>query len=277
MPSAICPYLGLIDDPETCLAFPTERNSCQRTIPVELISLEHQATYCLTYKYTECPIYMGEAGPAFSADQARARRSKLVRQGCIVIWLVVVMIGIAALLPFLSNYQSSVNSQTSDLNSQNVALPLAESVTPTVIQVQPSPTNTPITPTLEPSPTLCFPPAGWVPYVLIAGDDINKIAEAVGLSFGDLQRANCGANLLAAQSGDAIFLPYIPTATPDPGTLTPTNTVVSIIIIDTSTPTPTLTPVPVVATAFVPPTATKPPKDNPPPSRPSSTPPESRP
>jgi hypothetical protein len=111
MPSAICPYLGLIDDPETCLAFPTERNSCQRTIPVELISLEHQATYCLTYKYTECPIYMGETGPAFSADQTRARRSKLVRQGCIVIWLVVVMIGIAALLPFLSNYQSSGNSQ----------------------------------------------------------------------------------------------------------------------------------------------------------------------
>jgi hypothetical protein len=278
MPSAICPYLGLIDDPDTCLAFPTERNSCQRTVPAEIISLEHQGSYCLTYKYTQCPIYMGESGSAINADRARARRSKFLRRGCITIWLTVVLVGIAALIPFLSNYQGSGISQSPDLNSQNVVLELAEPVASTPTQVLPSPTLTQVIPTLEPSPTPCFPPAGWVPYVLTSADDVGNLAKAVGLSLEDLQRANCGANLSAALPGDAIFLPYIPTSTPDPlQLLTPTNTLVSIIIINTSTPTPTLTPVPTVAPPFVPPTATKPPKNNPPPSRPSPTPPESRP
>jgi hypothetical protein len=195
-----------------------------------------------------------------------------------MIWLAVVLVGIAALIPFLSNYQGSGISQTPDLNSQNVVLELTEPSASTPTQVLPSLTPTQVIPTLEPSPTPCFPPAGWVPYVLTSVDDVGNLAQAVGLSLEDLQRANCGANLNTVLPGDAIFLPYIPTSTPDPlQLLTPTNTLVSIIIINTSTPTPTLTPVPTVAPPFVPPTATKPPKNNPPPSRPSPTPPESRP
>ena len=278
MPSAICPYLGLLDDPDTCLAFPTERNSCQRTVPVESITLEHQATFCLTYKYTECQIYKGETRSAINMDVAREKRNRLLRRGCILIWLAVVIVGIIALIPILSNYQSQQTGQGSAPDGESMVLPPVEADTPTATLDVPSATFDQVIPTLVPSPTRCFPPAGWVPYVLISGDDVGLMAQAVGYSIEDLQRANCGANLLSAQSGDAIFLPYVPTTTPDPAQLyTPTNTMISIVIINTSTPTPTLTPVPPTATRYYPPTATKPPKSNPPTSRPPSTPPESRP
>ncbi len=278
MPSAICPYLGLIDDPDTCLAFPTERNACQRTVPAEPISLEHQSSYCLTYKYTECPIYMGETLPAMNADRARARRSRMMRRGCILIWLFVIIFGILALIPVLRNYQSSEARQSSTSDSNNV-LVIPATQTPTETAVPPSPTIAAVIPTLAPSPTLCFPPEGWVPYVLSATDDVNLLASAVGLTLQELQQANCGADLLDAKAGDAIFIPFIPSPTPSPDQLlTPTETVISIIIVNTGTPTPTFTPLVVTATPYVAPTATaKPPKSNPPTSRPPSTPPDSRP
>ena len=273
MPSAICPYLGLIDDPDTCLAFPTERNSCQRTVPVESISLEHQSAYCLTYKYTECSIYMGKTTPAINADRAREKRNRFLRQGCVLIWLAVVVVGVVALIPILNNYQKPDPTNSPHTNSDQV-LPVGAVNSPTGAVLSPSPTLAPALPTVEPSPTKCLPPAGWVPYVLTSEDNVLQLAQAVGYSIEGLQQANCGANLIDAQSGKAIFLPYIPTTTPDSDQLfTPTNTVVSIIIIQTSTPTPSLTPVPATATTYVQPTSTKPPKNNPP----SATPPDSRP
>ena len=280
MPSAICPYLGLIDDPDTCLAFPTERNACQRTVPAEAISLEHQSAYCLTYKYTECPIYTGETLPAMTADRASVRRRRLVRRGCIMVWLFVIIFGLVVLLPLLKNYQRSDAMQPTATNIENEVPPqVVEAPTGTATPLPPGPTIAEAVPTQAPSPTRCFPPAGWVPYVLTQEDDINKIAQAVGFTIQDLQQANCGADLLSSQSGDAFFLPYIPTTTPLPDQLlNPTETVISIIIINTSTPTPSLTPVPPTATRYVQPTATKPPKSNPgPTSRPPATPPDTRP
>jgi LysM repeat protein len=56
MKPTTCPFLGLKDDPETHLAFPSLRNCCRRVHPVEPVSLEHQSTHCLGMNYTHCPV-----------------------------------------------------------------------------------------------------------------------------------------------------------------------------------------------------------------------------
>ncbi|MCP4121999.1 MAG: hypothetical protein GY751_09625, partial [Bacteroidetes bacterium] len=59
-----CPYLGLQDDPETALGYPSVWNSCHRVKPVVPPSSEHQQEVCLTFKYDDCP--------AFNSDRIRA-------------------------------------------------------------------------------------------------------------------------------------------------------------------------------------------------------------
>lgn len=52
-----CPFLGTETDPGTALAFPSDANHCFRTrLPVP-VSLIHQETYCLSTRYTSCPVY----------------------------------------------------------------------------------------------------------------------------------------------------------------------------------------------------------------------------
>ena len=52
-----CPYLGLLEDPRTTLAFPHVANHCQGLpIPVE-VDLAHQRAYCLSTQYKSCHLY----------------------------------------------------------------------------------------------------------------------------------------------------------------------------------------------------------------------------
>lgn len=52
-----CPHLGTEVDPGTSLAFPSDANHCYRTrLPVP-ISAIHQENYCLSARYTACPVY----------------------------------------------------------------------------------------------------------------------------------------------------------------------------------------------------------------------------
>jgi hypothetical protein len=58
MEPKICPYLGLIDDPNTSTAFPYEGNSCYRSKRPVPVSLEHQRTHCLADAHIDCPGYL---------------------------------------------------------------------------------------------------------------------------------------------------------------------------------------------------------------------------
>lgn len=57
-----CPYLGLEDDADTSLAFPSAWNTCHRSRRIVSPNLEHQAEYCLRENHRNCV--------AFSAGQA---------------------------------------------------------------------------------------------------------------------------------------------------------------------------------------------------------------
>ena len=58
MEPKICPYLGLIDDPNTNKDFPYEGNACHRGKKPTPVALPHQRGYCLSDEHTACPGYI---------------------------------------------------------------------------------------------------------------------------------------------------------------------------------------------------------------------------
>ena len=58
----VCPFLGLTDDPQTSLSFPSQWNACHRTKPAFLPNLDHQRVYCLSESHVTCPIFNKRAG-----------------------------------------------------------------------------------------------------------------------------------------------------------------------------------------------------------------------
>ena len=72
MDPKICPYLGLVDDPNTSTSFPYEGNACYRAKKPTPVALSHQRGYCLSDEHTHCPGYInGWAGGFPKSLQAR--------------------------------------------------------------------------------------------------------------------------------------------------------------------------------------------------------------
>ena len=63
MTAPVCPYLGLLDDPEAHLNYPSFENRCYSTIARESIQLSEQSVFCLGGQYQSCPRYMAVHGP----------------------------------------------------------------------------------------------------------------------------------------------------------------------------------------------------------------------
>ena len=64
----ICPFLGLADDAQTALAFPSDWNCCHRCKPVGSIRLDHQRTYCLGPDHIHCTAYVQAPGHTLPRD-----------------------------------------------------------------------------------------------------------------------------------------------------------------------------------------------------------------
>jgi LysM repeat protein len=87
---------------------------------------------------------------------------------------------------------------------------------------------------VPPVPTVtvvpCGPPSGYVRrYVVQPGDNLYRIAISYGITYQQLQRANCMGSSTTIYSGQLLWVPNIPTRTP---TSTPTT-------VPTATPTDT--------------------------------------
>jgi LysM repeat protein len=113
---------------------------------------------------------------------------------------------------------------------------------------------------VPPVPTVtvipCGPPAGYVKrHVVQPGENLYRIATIYGITFPQLQRANCMGSSTTIYAGQLLWVPNVPTITPIPGvtiipnfpTATPTNT---------SLPTDTLVPPSATSTSTTAPTFT---------------------
>lgn len=99
---------------------------------------------------------------------------------------------------------------------------------------------------VPPVPTVtvvpCGAPAGWVrTYIVQPGDTLFRIALSYGITYPQLQRANCMGSSTIIYSGQRLWVPNVPTRTPTPGVPTSTNTSTPTTEVPTSTDTPTST------------------------------------
>lgn len=122
---------------------------------------------------------------------------------------------------------------------------------------------------VPPVPTVtvipCGPPAGWVKaHTVQPGDNLFRIALSYGITYPQLQRANCMGSSTTIYTGQLLWVPNVPTLTPGitivpnfstatPSlTLPPTST---FIVTDSPVPTitsaPTNTNIPATATASI--------------------------
>lgn len=97
----------------------------------------------------------------------------------------------------------------------------------------------------------CGPPSGWVKtHVVQAGDNLYRIAISYGITYQQLQSANCMGSSTLIYVGQKLWVPNVPTLTPIPGvtivptfaTETPSLTSAPATATSTATATPTATP-----------------------------------
>lgn len=108
-----------------------------------------------------------------------------------------------------------------------------------------TPTSTPtkMPPTATPTQCVIDPPAGWVAYVVQAGDSLYDLALRHGTTIYEVRQVNCLSSD-AISPGQQLYLPALPpTATPT-WTLVPSSTLTAPAVTPTSTLTVEVTPSP---------------------------------
>lgn len=111
---------------------------------------------------------------------------------------------------------------------------------------------------VPPVPTVtvipCGPPASWVrAHVVQRGDTLFRIALSYGITYPQLQRANCMGGSTTIYAGQRLWVPNVPTRTPVPGV-----TVIPDFPTETSEPTVTSAPPSNTPTDVPPPTTAVP-------------------
>jgi LysM repeat protein len=66
------------------------------------------------------------------------------------------------------------------------------------------------------TPAACVPPVGWVSYTVKSGDTLFDLSRVFGISWSNLQSANCMGSSTRLIAGQQLFVPNVPTSTPLP-------------------------------------------------------------
>lgn len=161
-----CPHIGRSDDPESFFAFPAPANRCYRVDKPEGIAGSHQARFCLTARFSECPVnspvFTGPLPVEIRSSLRRGRWHRLGRGTRLGLLLVsVTIVAVSTLWWFWEDIWGT---------SSLVTVPTHTSVG-VISQATPPPTRTeistlrptnppPLTPTLmhTPSPQLTLTP-----------------------------------------------------------------------------------------------------------------------
>ena len=147
-----CPFLGMLDDPQTSFSFPSEWNNCHNSKPVAPVSLTHQDNYCLTEKHGTCPVYLQDSPGSLPHTLRNQQQGALPKNK----WTWKTILGLA--LPVLLLGSGIVFLPKVNWAFPSQSVPVELSATETIsIPITPSPTPMQDTPT--PAPTLSQTPA----------------------------------------------------------------------------------------------------------------------
>jgi hypothetical protein len=202
----ICPFLGMLEDPSTSLAYPSEWNVCHHSKPAAVPNLEHQRTHCLAESHSLCPVFTSQS-PARLPNDIRIHLRK-PRQNKNRFWLigalVVGILGVGAVLAwtqFLSPGKplSSLPLAASRTAAVNTSLPTqaeVESATPIPATFTPRPSITPLQDTETPSVSIhsLDMPIGvdhrFVIHRIQQGESLGQLATQYNTSFEAITLAN---------------------------------------------------------------------------------------
>jgi hypothetical protein len=243
-----CPYLGLKEDPETRLTFPSLRHYCQNAEPVQSVNLEHQALFCLTANHPNCPVF-SNANQNILPEEISITRPGIKRPALTGI---VLSIGVLIILVVFNWWQfgdanalpstpqpEEINQNAPIRLSPTVLLPstavptnnlLTEKSVPSLYLpglidadlkeitedegsiIRQDPTRLPYPAPVEIKPTEmknCRVPSGWVTYAVQSGDTLYEIALTTGTTVAELQSANCMTTTII-WVGQRLYVPRLP-------------------------------------------------------------------
>jgi len=271
-----CPYLGVIEDSQTTLSFPSGSNFCHHAKPLASPNLEYQRLVCLKgRRHTLCPVFtrseIAPLPPDISGSQANPLLLGMPIEKRVVLPIllgcVVLILGIIGSLCLLNNQGGRNPGKPVPTSSVLPLAPATISITdiPITPNVEPSGmpnTDTPVgisggtlTPQLPPMigittiPTQtkasCGSPNTWVDYIVRPGDSLYHLSLVYSVTVAELQRANCLGTSSLLHTGQLLHVPSTATLASSPTlpvvvipTYTPTNTPVLIPPSDTATAPP---------------------------------------
>jgi hypothetical protein len=203
-----CPYLGLLDDPDTALDFPSLGNTCHRTARPAPINLIYQQNTCLTWQHLRCPVY--RSAGAVRPPALPARRSQRVFPLILLPLAALLLAG--AGLAWSSGWIGTVRaSETQPATKQAPGF--------NILDIPPEITSMPFVfpnPSSLPTPTACPPPDQWVAHKVRPSDTLFGLSIIYGVPLDVLQKANCLDSQYTLIPGQVIYIPAAPTAAPTP-------------------------------------------------------------
>lgn len=216
MDATRCPFLGMPDDPDTRLDFPSPGNVCHKASPTGPIKVEYQHSTCLTGQHAQCPIYTAAQPVPVPGELLAATPKISLPRNVAPLGRLPLVLGGIILLGFILFVLSSVlgraNANTSGQGSSGLqstrpglfGLPQTGGSRITVV---PNATN-------AQRHTTCPPPQGWVTYVVNPTDSLYRLSVVHAIPVEELQRANCMGNETVILPGQLIYIPFTPTQTP---------------------------------------------------------------
>jgi hypothetical protein len=97
-----CPYLGMLEDSDTSLAFPDVANHCFRVKSPATVDLSHQDTYCLTDRHPDCHVFqkaiITAAVPEVESADLEPKEEQKRRVSRYALPLILVLILLAAIV-----------------------------------------------------------------------------------------------------------------------------------------------------------------------------------
>ncbi len=233
-PEAVCPFLGLRDDPDTRFMYATTGNYCHRIDPAEPVAPAYQGAVCLdNAEYLSCPIYTqawkGKL-PAEIRGEIASEPAHVSRFWPIAAWIVaLVAVGLLLIFgwPKLSEVIAGRQSVPVSLQGEEAASTLIVTETPigpateTMALALEAPTltpestatlmvtETPAAPTPGPDLMTPFgPDAFFLLHRVQENESLPMIAEAYNTIPDVLRAANGFGEEVNIRPGDVLVVPF---------------------------------------------------------------------
>lgn len=208
-----CPCLGLAGDPDTKHNAPAPEHRCYVSSPVKEMTEDHQASFCLTGRYEECPVWLAaedeieqEAAEGVAPDKRDARRQMevtILRTALVAVGALSLLLVLFALIIFSApRTEGATSGQMASQGTTGQAT--APTTAPTAVLTPvpaglsgdlstPTPEPEEVMPVKEPpAPSEAEPASGAVTrsYVVKQGDTLFSLARAHGVTVEAVLEAN---------------------------------------------------------------------------------------